>query len=41
MWKIHQSPSFGHAQPMTVIGERTNALARELNVAALGIDMTV
>jgi hypothetical protein len=21
MWKIHQSPSFGHAQPMTVIGD--------------------
>jgi hypothetical protein len=26
---------------MTVSGDRTNALARELNVAALGINMTV
>jgi len=26
---------------LSAIGERTNALARELNVAALGIDMTV
>jgi hypothetical protein len=26
---------------MTAFGEGTNALARELNVAALGIDMTV
>ncbi len=33
--------SFGGNQPMTASGDRTNALARELNVAALGIDMTV
>jgi hypothetical protein len=28
-------------QRMTAFGERTNALARELNVAALGMNMTV
>jgi len=36
-----QNPSFGHALPMTVFGESTNALARELNVAASGMNMTV
>ena len=33
--------SFRDMQRMTAIGERTNALARELNVAALGMNMTV
>ena len=31
----------GRGASMTEFGERTNALARELNVAALGKNMTV
>jgi hypothetical protein len=39
--RVAGNPSFGDRHSMTVSGEGTNALARELNVAALGINMTV
>ena len=37
----HIKPTSARPGATTTFGDRTNALARELNVAALGMNMTV